>query len=257
MIYTLWSLDESFGDRPLAQFGARAVERWSEQHPKWKPGTRHTYLSTVRSFCEWLVKRKLITARVFDEVVMPRKPKPAPRPIPRDDVTRLLAVAPDSRAQLIITLQWSLGLRCIGVANLRIEDIDFVGHFVTVREKYGQERRLPLLPDVRTALDRHLAEHPATSGPLLRSRIQPWRGLTPAYVGELVARWMLAAGVKARPGDGRTAHALRHSCLTEVAEHSPDPWVLAELAGWSSIQTASYYVRRASTDRVRAALEAR
>ena len=256
-MYTLYSLDASFAARPLDQFGARAIERWSEQHPQWKPGTRHTYLSTVRTFVEWLVRRKVVPSGVFDDIHMPRKPKPSPRPIPRDDVALLLAVAPDSRARLIVTLQWRLGLRCCGVANLRIEDVDFIGSAVTVREKYGQERRLPLLPDVRTVLAAFLAENPATSGPLLRSRIHPWRGLTPAYVGELVARWMLTAGVKARPGDGRTAHALRHSCLTEVAEHSPDPWVLAELAGWSSIQTASYYVRRANTDRIRTALEQR
>lgn len=256
-MYTLYSLDRSFGARPLTQFGARAVERWSEAHPEWKPGTRHTYLSIVRSFVEWLAKRRLIPRGVFDEIHMPRKPKPSPRPIARDDVTRLLNVAPDSRARLIVTLQWCLGLRCIGCANLCVEDVDHIALTVTVREKYGQERRLPLLPDVRTALDRYLAEHPATSGPLLRSRLHPWRGLTPAYVGELVARWMVTAGVKAKPGDGRGAHALRHSCLTEVAAATPDPWVLAELAGWASISTASYYVRRASTERVRAALEAR
>lgn len=256
-MYTLYSLDRSFGERPLVQFSARAVERWSEQHPQWKPGTRHTYLSTVRVFVVWLAKRRVIAPGTFDDIAMPRKPKPAPRPIAREDIARLLAVAPDSRALLVITLQWSLGLRCIGVSNLLVEDIDFIGGTVTVREKYGQERRLPLLPEVRIVLDRFLAEYPATSGPLLRSRLHPWRGLTPAYVGELVARWMVLAGVKAKPGDGRGAHALRHSCLTEVAEASPDPWVLAELAGWADISTASYYVRRASTDRVRAALEAR
>ena len=43
-----------------------------------------------------------------------------------------LQVAPDSRARLIVTLQWRLGLRCCGVANLRVEDIDFIGSTITV-----------------------------------------------------------------------------------------------------------------------------
>lgn len=256
-MYTLCSLDSSYGGRPLTQFGVRAVERWSEGNPHWKPATRHLYLSTARMFAEWLAKRKFAPGGWFDQIVMPRKPKPLPRPIAPDDVERLLAVSPDSRATLIITLQWRLGLRCAGVANLRVEDIDHIGGTLIVREKFDQERRLPILPDVRHALDGYLHEFPAKTGPLLRSRPKPWRGLTAGYISELVADLMSDAGVKARPGDGRGAHALRHSCLTEVAEATPDPFVLAELAGWASIQTAAHYVRRASTERVRAALEAR
>jgi hypothetical protein len=45
--------------------------------------------------------------------------------------------------------------------------------------------------------------------------------------------------------------------LTETAVACGDAWTVAEFAGWADISTAAFYVQKASTDRVRAALEAR
>lgn len=255
--YTLLSLDKSFGDRPLSLFGARAIERWSEQNPHWKKSTRATVLGQARAFCRWLVRRKLIKRDPFADLILPRRPRPSPRPIPRADMVALIRFVPDARARLIIHLQWGLGLRCCGCASLRIEDIDLISKSLCVVEKGDVERRLPITAELEGAIDRYMWEHPATTGPLLRSYVRDWDGLTSKYIGKLVARWMTGAGVKRRPHDGVSAHALRRTALTEVAEATGDAFVLAELAGWSSISTASYYVRRASTERVRAALEAR
>ena len=255
--YTLRSLDNSYGDRPLNLFGARAIERWSGEHPQWKRSTRNTYLSAVREFCRWLRKRKLIKSDPFAEMVLPRRPRPSPKPIPRADIVALLAVVPDSRGRLIIHLQWGLGLRCCGVANLNVEDIDIVGRSVHVTEKGSHQRRLPLTNDVYAALDRYLWDCPATSGPLIRSFTTPWAGVCAQHVGAMVRRWMTEAGIKRRPWDGVSAHALRRTALTETAEACGDAFIVAELAGWASISTAAHYVQRASTDRVRAALEAR
>ena len=55
-------------------------------------------------------------------------------------------------------------------------------------------------------------------------------------------------------GDGRSAHALRHTALTELAESSGDAFLEQELAGWASPATATHYVRRASTERLREAM---
>lgn len=255
--YILRSLDRSFGDRPLSQFGTRAVERWIEANPQWKPGTRHTYLGQVKVFADWLVRRKLIARDVLDELAMPKKPKLSPRPLHRLDVIRVLDRTPDSRARLVVTLQWSLGLRCVGVARLRLEDVDFVSETITVREKYDKERILPITPEVARALSAYLVEHPTTSGPLIRSRKQPWAGISPAYVSSLVARWMRDAGVKVMAHDGKGAHALRHSCLTDLARASGDPFVVQRVAGWASVATAAVYVSDASTELIRSAFEKR
>lgn len=254
---TLQSLDDSYGDRPLHMFGSRAIERWSEQHPEWKASTRMTYMSAARVFCRWMVRRKLIGRNPFEEITMPKRPRPAPKPLTRDEIQQLLAVAPDARARLIVWLMFGLGLRCIGVSSLRIESIDHVARTLHVVEKGGHERRLPLTVEVAAELDRYLFFHPATSGPLIRSYTRPWVGMTSQHIGNLVAKWLREAGVKRRPFDGMSAHALRRTALTEVAVATGDAFVVAELAGWASISTAAHYVRRANVERVRTALEAR
>lgn len=255
--YTLRSLDASFGNRPLDHFGTRAIERWLESHPEWKPGTRHTYLARVKSFAAWLRRRKLIARDVFDELAMPKKPKPSPRPMARGEISALLLGTPDTRARLVVTLQWSLGLRCMGVANLRLEDVDHIANVITVREKYGNERVLPITVEVRRAIDAYLAEHPSSSGPLIRSQKRPWAGISAGYVSSLVARWMRDTGVKARAFDGKGAHALRHTALTDLARISGDPFLVQRLAGWANVGTAAVYVGAIDTDLLRTALEKR
>lgn len=255
--YTLLSLDASFGDRPMTSLGTRAIERWSEQHPEWKPATRQTYLSHARGFCRWLLRRKFINCDPFIDIIAPRRPRPAPRTMPRDDIAELLRIVPDSRARLIIHLQWGLCLRCVGCANLRIEDIDLSRKALHIREKFDHERRLPLMPDVEGALDRYLWDFPATSGPLLRSYRRPWEGIRAQYIGAMVAKWMLEANVKRRPHDGVSAHALRRTGLTDVAEVTGDAFIVQELAGWADPSYAAHYVVASSTERVRNALEKR
>lgn len=255
--YALASLDKSFGNRPLEQFGPRAIERWLEQR-NWRASTRVTYIGYGRQFCRWLVKRKHIAVDPFLDLKAPRRPRPAPRPIPRGDTRLLWDVLPDARARLIYQLLYGMGMRCCGVASLRIEDIDFIGKTLFITEKGGHSRRLPLMPDVELAIADYMARIPAgSSGPLIRSTTQPWLPMTPSYIGKLVAGWMRAAGVKRSAMDGRNAHALRHSALTEVAEATGDAFIVQELAGWSSAAMAASYVRAASTDRLRGALTLR
>src|SRR5687767_9422169 len=111
--------------------------------------------------------------------------------------------------------------------------LDLAARTLTVVEKGGHERRLPITNDVLRALDFYLFELPATSGPLLRSARNGYEPIQAASIGKLVADWMRAAGVKRRPYDGVSAHALRRTALTEVAQATGDPFVLQQLAGWA------------------------
>ncbi|MEO5842044.1 MAG: site-specific integrase [Acidimicrobiales bacterium] len=174
-------------------------------------------------------------------------------------IDALVAAAPEARGRLIIFLMFSMGLRCIGVANLRVEDIDYVSKVLIVKEKFGNERRLPITAVVQRAIENYLAECPARTGPLIRGqrRHLQHEGVQAASIGKMVAEWMRAAGIKRYGGDGRNAHALRHTALTEPAEATGDAFLAQELARWSSPATAAHYVRRASTERLRAALAKR
>jgi site-specific recombinase XerC len=73
----------------------------------------------------------------------------------------------------------------------------------------------------------------------------------------MVAEWMRAAGVKRRPYDGNSAHALRHTAASDVLEVSGDLRAVQAMLGHSQLQTTSIYLRRAELGRLRDAMTGR
>lgn len=58
-------------------------------------------------------------------------------------------------------------------------------------------------------------------------------------------------------GDGRSAHALRHTFATDVSRVTPDLLVLRQLLGHSSLATTQIYLGLATDDQLRRAVEGR
>lgn len=62
-------------------------------------------------------------------------------------------------------------------------------------------------------------------------------------VGDLVARWMVDAGVKRAPRDGRSGHALRHSCAHHIMDLGATTEQVQQALGHASIRTTEVYTR--------------
>lgn len=254
--YCLADFADMFGARPLTHLTPVFVDKWLASHPEWKPGTRSTNFGRVRSFCRWLLHRGLVRKDPFAGKRAPKRPRRNPRPLTRDQFDRLNASAPDSRARLIVALMYWLGLRCCEVAWLQVEDCDRHTNLMRIVGKGGHERILPIVPQVQLTLNVYLREHPATSGPLVRSYTHPG-GLEPGTVSILTRGWLTAAGLKQTAFDGVTPHAMRHSAASELAEATHDPYLVQELLGHADISTSMYYVKRAQTSRLRDGLNLR
>lgn len=232
------------------------VEDWlSAQHVA--PGTLRSRLSTVRTFCRWCVAHDHMRADPTIGVVGPRSPRSIPRALPAEHVGRLLTFAPDERARLVVCLMVEEGLRRAEVARLRTEDVDFRRRTVLVRGKGAHERLLPLTTTTWRALTDYLTRFPATTGPLVRSYHRSRRGITPDHVGRLVSDWMSAAGVKRRPWDGVSAHALRHTAASDVLEGGAHIRDVQAMLGHASLATTEVYLRRSDAVRLRAVMDGR
>jgi integrase len=81
--------------------------------------------------------------------------------------------------------------------------------------------------------------------------------LAPDTISGMVSEWMRAAGVKSWARDGVSAHALRHTCASDVLEHSKDLRAVQDMLGHRHLQTTSVYLRRANLDRLREAMGGR
>lgn len=250
-------LMEVHGNRPVEHLGKPTIERWLEARTHVKPSTKRNQWSMVSQFCEWLVDEQILRSNPCRKMKAPRRLHTAPRTLEGPAVGTLLDVAPDARATAIVWLMVGLGLRCVSVSKLKIEDWSRRDQVMRVIGKAGHEHEVPVIPEVAAALTRYLAEFPATVGPLVRSYKQPWRSLSPGAISNLMSEWMLAAGVKQAPFDGIGAHALRRTCASDVLDNCGDLRTISALLGHLDLASAAPYLRHAGLPRMREAMAGR
>lgn len=253
----LRSLTRSFGARPVTHLTEAAIGRWLFDIRRMKASSRRSYLSSVRLFCRWMVRRGHLTADPTADVARVKVPRSTPRAIPAAKVAALLRSRPDLRSQAIIWLMVGVGLRCCEVARLEVGDYDPVALTLFIVGKSSNERVVPVPLKLKHILNAYIDSTSWQTGPLIRSDRDPARGLTPARVSVIVGSWMVDCGVKQRRGDGISAHALRHTCASDVLDECGDLRVVQELLGHANLATSAIYLRRASQHRMREALEGR
>lgn len=146
----------------------------------------------------------------------------------------------------MVLLMLQEGLRRAEVAAIQTGDVDLARLELDVRGKGGGgavTRRLPISDETHRALDTYLAECPPVAGPLIRSYRDPQAGVTAPTVGRIVADVMARAEVKQRPRDGRSAHALRHSCANDMLDGPADVHQVQAALGHRSLVATQIYLR--------------
>ena len=177
----------------------------------------------------------------------PRVKPGIPRPISPDEAVALAQdISETARAPWIGARDWAVLLLLYG-AGLRISEalgltgvVLPLGETLRVLGKRGKARVVPLLPQVRDAIDDYLALCPYTVArdePLFRGA----RGgpLSPALIRRAVQ------GARGRLGlhDRTTPHALRHSFATHLLGRGADLRSLQELLGHASLSSTQVYTQ--------------
>ena len=177
----------------------------------------------------------------------PRVKRGLPRPISPDEAVALAQdIAETAREGWIGARDWAVLLLLYG-AGLRIGeamglngDILPLGDTLRVTGKRGKTRIVPLLPQVRAAIDAYVEAcpyPPARDQPLFRGA----RGgpLSPALIRRAVQ------GARGRLGlsDRTTPHALRHSFATHLLGRGADLRSLQELLGHASLSSTQVYTQ--------------
>lgn len=256
--YTLHAFARSYGNRPVGQLGTAAVEDYLASIGHLSVSTRRNYLSRVRDFARWMVRKGIIRRDPCTDIELIRKPRTLPRAMDHAAVAKLLLSLPDNRARAIVWLMVGCGLRCIEVARLSLGDYDRRSQTIVVRGKFDNERMLPVPAAVGAALDAYLDETGTRPGPLVRSIDAPWRGLSPKTISGYIRGWMRTAGVKSTRGlDGIGAHALRHTAASDVLDRGADIRIVQQMLGHANVATTSVYLRRVRLDPMRDAMEGR
>jgi integrase/recombinase XerC len=175
----------------------------------------------------------------------PRRPRSVPRPVAPDDAVALAREAGEdasaewiaARDEAVLLLLYGSGLRVAEALGLTGAALP-LGEALSVTGKRSKTRIVPLLPQVRAAIQLYLSLcpwPPERDLPLFRgARGGPLNG-------ELIRR--VVRGARARLGlsDRTTPHALRHSFATHLLGRGADLRSLQELLGHASLSSTQIY----------------
>lgn len=229
-------------EKPAGRLTRRDLNRWLDSCDGVREVTRYTYWRTAAAFCRWLYVEGLVERDPTVGAVRPKRPQPPRKYLRPDQLTQLIASLPDARARAVIWPMILMGLRCCEVAWARVEDWDPVDQSLVVRGKGGKTRVLPVPDAVAAAWTDYLNDHPASSGPLIRSYHDHLSPVLPTTVSTWVSRWMTSAGLRHGRWSGVSAHALRHTFGTDLYAKTHDIRLVAGALGHSSIETTQVYV---------------
>jgi integrase/recombinase XerC len=197
-------------------------------------------LSAIRTFLKWSGGDD-----ASPRIKGPRVKKGVPRPIsPADAIALAEEVAEDAAEPWIGARDWAILLLLYG-AGLRIGEavgltgaVLPLGETMAVTGKRDKTRIVPLLPQVRDAIDDYVAASP---WPVDR-RGALFRGAKGGPLSAGVVRKSVQ-GARTRLGlaDRTTPHALRHSFATHLLGRGADLRQLQELLGHASLSSTQIY----------------
>ncbi len=203
-------------------------------------------LSAIRSFHRFLVREGVTDRDPAAGVSQPRLPRSLPRPLPVEEVIRLLE-APDPgtrtgvRDRAILELLYGSGLRISELTGLDVDDVDLEDGSLRVLGKGAKEREVPLGSFGRDAIAAYLTRgRPALASASTRGALfLNARGgrLSRQSCARVLGRYVRLAGIERRV----TLHTLRHSFATHLLEGGADVRVVQELLGHASVATTQIY----------------
>lgn len=233
------------GTVTAAEVRAHLAERRGGDRPLNARSLSQT-LSAIRSFHSFVDQRLGVAAPQLALVRGPRVKASLPRPVTEDQARGLLhepQADPDmqpweaARDRAVLTLLYGCGLRISEGLSLKRADAP-LPETLRITGKGGKTRIVPVLPQVREAIEAYLAVQPfvlTADDALFRAR----RGgpLSPRHVQATVQRLRGRLGLPA----STTPHALRHSFATHLLGAGADLRSIQELLGHASLSTTQKY----------------
>ncbi len=197
-------------------------------------------LSAVRAFLAWTGE-----GEAGPRLKGPRVKAGVPRPVaPHEALALAEEVAEDASEPWIGVRDWAVLLLLYG-AGLRIGEavgltgaVLPLGRTLSVTGKRGKTRIVPLLPQVRRAIEAYAEVSPwptKRDAPLFRGA--KGGALSPGIIRTSVRRARGRLGLS----DRTTPHALRHSFATHLLGRGVDLRALQELLGHASLSSTQVY----------------
>jgi integrase/recombinase XerC len=200
-------------------------------------------LSAVRSFCNYLVRERALSANPGHEIRAPKAGRRLPHTLDADQMARLLDVPPGNallaRDHALMELLYSSGLRLAELVGLDLIDLDLADRTVRLLGKGKKSRIVPVGKQAVRALTHWLRERASLAKPAELAVFigRNGRRLGARAVQIRVAKWARRQGL----GVPVHPHLFRHSFASHLLESSGELRGVQELLGHADISTTQIY----------------
>jgi site-specific recombinase XerD len=206
------------------------------------PKTINCHLGSIRGFYDYLRHEEVLEiANPVKRGYLLRLPKPLPRHLKDEEVTRLFEVIKNKRDRAMFLVMVRCGLRVEEVAGLALGDIDLRRARIIVQKGKGSKGRVVYVSnDAHQALVAYLKARPTSRS----------RNLFLVEKGTMRARPLSVRGIQKRmesyarrAGLKVSCHDLRHTMATQLLNADAELVTIQDLLGHSRITTTQRYCR--------------
>ena len=202
-------------------------------------------ISSLKTFFNFLLKKKLIEVNPFADQIMPKKPISLPKSISEDDVVKLLdAPKEDSliglRDRAMLELLYASGVRISELVNIKFSDLDLDRNIIKVFGKGSKERLVPFGEDAAQWISAYIDERKKNKDlASIKYIFLNNRGtkISRHAFWHRLKEYCLEIGLK----QDISPHTLRHAFATHLLNRGADLRSVQVLLGHSDLSTTQIY----------------
>jgi integrase/recombinase XerC len=206
----------------------------------------HRKMSTLRSFCKYLMQQGHLRSNPLDKVIKPRLKKRLPEFIEEERINSFLDKFEfgndytGARNRLIIELLYQTGIRRAELIALKTDSFQPYKNQVRVFGKRNKERIIPVLPSLAELItsytEKRNKEFPEVEyeNLLLTERGKP---VYDKLIYRVVRNFLSMITTK----DKKSPHILRHTFATHLLNKGADLNAIKELLGHANLSATQVY----------------
>lgn len=206
----------------------------------------HRKLTTLRSFCTYLIRKGELESNPLDKVLKPKASKRVPSFVEEEQMDRLLDEYDFGddfsgiRNRLMLDLLYQTGIRRTELIRLTTASADLDEKSLKVIGKRNKERIVPLGDDLVSRTREYLelrAVLPPSAGEEAMFLTLKGKPLYDKLVYRVVHQYLALVTTL----DKRSPHVLRHTFATHMLNHGADLNAIKELLGHANLSATQVY----------------
>ena len=211
--------------------------------------TDHNLWGEIRAFLKYLSEKGILPADYSTAVPHYHKPYVIPSVYSEEEILQIensidRESTTGKRDYAMLLLASRMGLRSGDIVSIQIQDIDFnSGTLDFIQQKTNTRLRLPLLEDVRKAIQDYIALRPVSiESKIFLSVCAPYGPISTGSIRYAMRKYLLKAGISTA-GRKMGPHSLRSSLASSMVNDSVPYETVRRILGHSSDNAIKHYAR--------------